>query len=94
MKIKVTSISVKAPGAPEQTRDAPDPLHLTDRDTFVRTVIDDLPNHPTLRSAFEFWNDYFERHAERPRYASFESFRVTKHRYHADQKENRQLSLF
>ena len=95
MELKITSIRIAhAADIRRENPTVPDPLHLTDRRTFVRTVLDDLHNHPTLRAAFDHWNNYFEMHANRPRYGSWESFRVTKHRYHIEQKESRQLSLF
>lgn len=94
MELKITSIRLAAAADFRRENDLPDPLHLTDRRTFVRTVLDDMPNHPTLRAAFEHWNSYFEMYAGYSRYGSFESFRVTKHRYHIEERESRQLSLF
>lgn len=93
MELKITSIRL-ATAAEVRQEPGPDPLHLTDRRTFVETVLNDLHNHGSIRAAFEYWNSYFEAAANRPRYGSYESFRVTKCRYHEEQRQTRQLSLF
>lgn len=67
-------------------------LRLSKRSTFVRRVVEEAANTRTYREAFDKVNAEYEEVFGRPRYGSYESFRVVK-----SQEQNRgrnQLSLF